>query len=459
MPIEAMVSLKTVQTILPVLALILAFVTMYFHANIIMELYNEQTRVRQKLLFALITGPVFSVLPMYLVYFLGGSVKLDPAIYLIFRNVNPIFALLYCFLCVRILNLSSFRSFRLMNLAFLILIAQKNFSMFIGAAFFGQIDSTQYDFYQDFVLQCLVLAFVVILYFIIICVIRHSRSVLKISDSFFTSYKKELAVYIIRSLFVYIICILLPLSMEEKSLAYCLIVLLTSLTIAICILMDFKRALEIEFDNMAAHISACGEAIEDFRGIKHDFYNILQTYEGYLKIGDLAALQKYHAQLVGMTSTAGNTLELSERVEENPAFFSLLMNKSAYAEKLNVRIHLTLPKQIPNLYIEMIDLCRALSCLLDNAIEAAAESAVREVQFTVTEKAGASVLIIISNNTKEAVETADILKSGISSKEGHTGIGLATVRKTLSKYGNCSFHLNYYDNEFNVYIALKPSHA
>lgn len=452
-----LISLKAVQALLPVLAFVLAFVTMFCNANIILELYREQVSLGRKLLFALITGPVFSVLPIYLVYFLGGSVNLSPAVYLIFRNVNPVFALLYCLLSVKILKLLSIRSFRLMNIAFLILIAKKNLSMFIGSAFFGQSDSTQYDLYKDFVLQCLVLALVIALYFVIIFIIRRGRSVLKITDNFFTNNKREIVIYVIRSLSIYALCVLLPLSMQEKSLAYLLIVLITGLTIVICILTDLRRALEIEFDNMAAHISACGEAIEGFRGIKHDFFNILQTYEGYLAMGNLDDLKTYHSQLVGVTYSAGNTLELSERMEENPALFSLLINKSSYAEKLGVRLNITIPHKMPNLHIEMIDLCRAFSCLLDNAIEAAAESAVREVQFTITEKAQSSVLIIISNNTKDAVDTSEILKSGVSSKAGHTGIGLTTVRKALSKYGNCGFHINHYDNEFNAYIELKPS--
>ncbi len=459
MILETLFSLETVQTLLPILAFILSFVSMYCNANIIMELYNAHTNIRQKLLFALITGPVFSLLPIYLAYFLGGNAKLAPEVYLILRNVNPAFALFYCFLSIKILKLSSIRTFRLMNVAFLIFIAQKNLSMFIGAAFFGQSDSTQYDFYKDFMLQCIILVLVIIIYFIIIRIIRHGKIILKISDSLFTNYKRETMVYTVRSSSVYILCILLPLYMQEKSLAYLFIVLLTSLMISVCILSDFKEALEIEFDNMAAHINSYKEAVESFRGIKHDFYNILQTYGGYLSIGDLEALQKYHSQLVGLTSTAGNTLELSKRAEENPAFFSLIINKFAYAEKLNVSINITIPDKLPELNIETIDLCRALACLLDNAIEAAAESETRDVQFTIAEKAKSSILIIISNNTKGAVDSSEILKSGISSKEGHSGIGLTTVRKALSKYGNCSFHVNHYENEFTVYIELMSSNA
>ncbi len=458
MLIESFISLKTIQIILPLLALLLAFVTMYCNANIIMELYSEQASLRRKVLFAFITGPILSVLPMYIVYFLGGSDKLDPAVYLIFRNVNPVVALIYCFLGIRIFRLSSIRSFRIMNIAFLILIAKKNFSMFIGSAFFSQIDSTHYDFYTDFVLQCIVLVLVITLYYIIISKIRSSRSFLKISDSLFTSHEKEMTVYIIRASSVYILSILLPLYMQEKSLAYFLIILTTSLAIAICILMDLKRALEIEIENMAVHISTFREATEGFREIKHDFYNILQTYGGYLALGKLDSLQKYHSQLVEMTAFAGNTLELSERLKENPALFSLLINKFTYAEKRGVHINITIPLKIPDLEIEIIDLCRALACLLDNAIEAAAESTTRQVQLTLTEKVHSSVLIIISNNTKGAVDTVEILKTGLSSKEGHTGIGLTSVRKTLSKYGNCSFHINCYDNEFNAYIELKSSH-
>ncbi len=457
MNIKTLISFDTVQVMLPILAFFLSFATMYFNANIITELYNEQTAVRRKLLFALITGPGFSVFPIYLAYLLGGSVKLNPAVYLIFRNVNPVFALLYCVLSLKILKLTLIRSFRLMNISFLTLIVQKNLSMFVGAAFFGQPDSISYDIYKDFSLQFVSLILLVIVHYMIIIFIRRGKYILKITDSLFANYAKETAVYVLRSSSVYLVCILLPLYMPEKALAYFLIVVLTTLAIIICILSDIKKSLEVELDNISAHISSSGEAIENFRAVKHDFYNILQTYGGYLTLGNLESLKKYHSQLVGMTSAAGSALELSQRVEENPVLFSLLINKSAYAEKLNVHLNITLPPKLPNLHIEMIDLCRALACLLDNAIESAAESLIHKVQFTLTEKAKSSALIIISNYTKEAVDTTEILKKGTSSKYGHTGIGLGTVRKTLGKYGNCGFHVNYYDNEFVSYIELKPA--
>ncbi len=447
-------NLKLIQATLPIVAILASFTSMYCNANIILLLYNERVSIWRKALFVFISGPVLSVLPMYIAYIVGSSGEMSPIIYLLLRNVNPIFALFYAYFGMKILKLSPIRSLRLMNISFLIHMIEINISLFIGSAIFEQTDSLHYDIYKDFQGQVFILAFLLLCYFMIYMLIKKWQAIIKILDSLFADAKKGIALYFLRSLIAYVLAVSLPMVMEEKSLAYLLISLIIFLILAICILIDYRKALDIELENVTAHINVYKEGVESFHGIKHDFYNILQTYGGYLDIGDLEGLRRYHSTLKQITIAAGDVLDLSNQMEKNPALISLVYNKLMMAKEFGVHIDVSIQNDLSNLPIDPMDLCRALGCLFDNAIEAASESEQKHMQFTIKKKFPSSMLIILSNSTKDPVDTTEIMKNGFSSKEGHSGIGLTTVRKTLGKYGNCSFHMNYYNQEISAYIEL-----
>ena len=78
--------------------------------------------------------------------------------------------------------------------------------------------------------------------------------------------------------------------------------------------------------------------------------------------------ERYHASLVSATTHAGSAMELAQKMQENPAVITLLINKLEYAEKKNVRLILSLQCTLENLYIDNMDISRILACLLDNAM-------------------------------------------------------------------------------------------
>ncbi len=454
--INELKNLELIQITLPAIAVLLSFISIYCNANIILSLYNEHAGTLQKVIFSFICGPIASVLPIYTAYFLGGSMKMSPFMYLVFRNINPIFALLYAYLGIKILGLSSVRSFRIMSISFLVQMAETNLILFIGSTIFTQLDSLHYDIDKDFKQQFVVLILILTIYFISIKLIKRWKSIIKISDSLFTNIKKEIVIYFLRSSIVFALAVSIPLFMQEKSLAYFLIASIICLILIVRILEDYRKALTIEMENMAAHINIYKETVEDFRGIKHDFYNILQTYGGYLEIGNLEGLRHYHSTLKQITTEAGDALNLSAYMDKNPSLISLIYNKVATAKQFGVHIDVTISTDLSNLnlFIDPMDLCRVLACLFDNAIEASCESEQKHIQFTIKSKLPSSVLIILSNSTSVSVDTAEVIKNGFTSKQNHSGIGLTTVQNILRKYGNCSFHMNYYNKEITIYIEL-----
>lgn len=102
-------------------------------------------------------------------------------------------------------------------------------------------------------------------------------------------------------------------------------------------------------------------------------------------------------------------------------------------------------------------MCRMFACLMDNAIEGAADSTEKKIHVSAEGKANGAKLLIITNSTNAFVDIDDISRHGMSSKEGHSGIGLTTVRKIIGKYGNCTFQMKCYNNEVSAYLEIRQS--
>ncbi|MDR1913348.1 MAG: GHKL domain-containing protein [Clostridiales bacterium] len=202
-------------------------------------------------------------------------------------------------------------------------------------------------------------------------------------------------------------------------------------------------------------IDAMKTSIEDFNGLKHDFYNILGTYSGYLEVGSLDRLKKYHESVTQSVLKFGSSLDLSKKMDLNPALITLLMNKVDYAQRLNVQMRFQLLGDITNLWIEEIDICRLLSCLIDNALEAAAGSVGRSVEFRLCNTADRSKIISITNSTQGAVDLEMMKLIGYSGKKGHMGVGINNSQKIVNSYDNCHLSFSYYDNEFTACLDIK----
>ncbi|MDE6404057.1 MAG: GHKL domain-containing protein [Lachnospiraceae bacterium] len=111
---------------------------------------------------------------------------------------------------------------------------------------------------------------------------------------------------------------------------------------------------------------------------------------------------------------------------------TVIANIERKHEKAGVRIE----KEIlisDDTVMDMVDLCILLGNLLDNAMEAAAESAEKRVGVSVREELGC-LLIRVSNTFSE--ENSDV-KSFISPKEetGKHGFGMRHIRETVRRYG------------------------
>ncbi len=445
---------RPMQLTLAVVVFVVEFFSMYLLAGVISLLFEINATQKQKALFAFFAGTLLQNVWVYGMYMLGGMVSFGRLQYQLIACPNPIAALLGCYSAVKIFKLPPERSTKMMSYVYLFWFISRKFNGMLGELFFVQT-TDQYNYLIDMVQQ--ILMFII---FFTAChgighIIKRKKFNLRFVDSRFFDRRRELVFYFLRSVFVYLVSVALSMLMPAPfaSSAFCFLML--TLIFTIMILTDMNAYNKQIIENNNIHISTLFNGMEEFRGIKHDFYNILQTYSGYLEIGDLEHLKEYHAALVDTTTHAGVAMELGQKIHQNPALVSLLISKAECAQEANVRFQFSLQCGLENTYIDNLDLCRILSCLLDNAIEAAASSAAKMIYFSAEVKNNISKIFIITNSTGKPVDVEGIFVHGATSKRGHSGIGLSTVRKVIGKYGNCAFHMEYHDYEVSTYLELR----
>lgn len=442
------------QFILGLISFAATFIMMYLIAKLISEFFTEKPERRRLLIFAFITGTLMQSVWVYAVYFFGGMMSFAPFAYLLITTPNPVFAIVYYFLGTKVLGLPKIRSMKVMSCFYMYYIITRGVYRFVGSIFFVQTEK-RYNYLLDAASQIVCILLAITLFFIIRFLIKKHSLKLKIAESAFVNLKKEFVaflLYVVGAFTIYVSALYL---FSEVTIASLFVTIHIIALLLINVLGSYKRSMEDKDEIKDAHISALKDSIDEFKGIRHDFNNILQTYGGYLAVGDLEKLKTYHSSVVQLTQDSFSSMEVSRKVEENPALISLLLSKKEYALKNKVNMNMSLMCNLRDINIDSLDFSRVVACLLDNAIEAAAESAQKNVEFSINNKTPNSKLIIISNSTNNNVDIQTIFHFGVTNKEGHSGIGLSTVYNTLMKYRNCTFHVACFDNVFTAYIEIR----
>lgn len=445
---------KSTKLILALVTCSVEFLLMFMVAGLILAVFKVEATKKQKALFAFLCGTVLQSGWTYGIYFLHGAISFTATQFILITTPNPIAALLYCWLAIKIFRLSPVRSIKIMSYVYLFWSLNKNVINLLGAFLFRQTHG-HWNYLLDIIQQSTAFVFCFGIYSLVIYLMKRKIINVSFADNRFFHQKKEVLFYFLKVSFIYAVSVSFPIFMSNTKESTFIAFLVNVLFFTTAVGIDIRRYYRQGIENNSIHISTLFNGLEAFRGIKHDFYNILQTYSGYIEIGEMEMLKKYHNSLVEATTYAGASMELSQRLHENPAFISLLINKLGYAAHLNVQLHYSLQCDLSEFYIDNMDMCRMFACLLDNAIESAVNSAEKRIYLSIERKTNNSKLLIITNSTEAVVDVDEILHHGITSKEGHSGIGLTTVRNIIGQYGNCTFQIKYFNYEVSAYVELQ----
>lgn len=195
----------------------------------------------------------------------------------------------------------------------------------------------------------------------------------------------------------------------------------------------------------------------DIRSFRHDYTNILISLRQGIDNDDMASVRKtFNSVLAGsedfLQSDQFGIAELS--LIDSEAIKSVLVAKLHQADSQGISVNVEVIKEIGEPNFPMLDFIRVLTILLDNAIEAAAESENKWLSLSYFYDKGKTVLIIENSMSDQPDSLDQLYRRGISSKGETRGWGLAIVRELLATYPHASLKTSTRGGSFRQIIEI-----
>lgn len=240
-----------------------------------------------------------------------------------------------------------------------------------------------------------------------------------------------------------------------------ILILIIYFSISICSIINISKLASTKQDLESANLTINSLSIlhDNVRSFKHDFDNIVNSIGGYVVNEDMEGLKKYYNQLLEECNKTNNLYALSPKVINHPAIYHMLATKYYEADKENVTINLNVFLDLNEIETRMkiYDFTRILGILLDNAIEAAKVCKKKVINVTFRKEISNDMIVVIIQNTytNKDVDTEDIYKKGVSSKENHSGLGLWKIRQILMRNNNLNLFTSkddeYFTQQFEIF--------
>ena len=200
------------------------------------------------------------------------------------------------------------------------------------------------------------------------------------------------------------------------------------------------------------------ELYNEIRGFRHDYAGMLVSMQMAIDSGDLQEINRVYNEVL----VKANQKLRSEKYTyfdlnniEDSALRSLIAQSIVYARKNDVEFTLEVKDIITRLSIDLLDLVRIMSILLNNAVEGAADSYLKQMEVAVI-KMDFETVIVIQNSCKITMTPSeDLFALGFSTKGRNRGLGLNNVKEILDKYDNIILETEMEDNTFRPIIRVK----
>ena len=196
----------------------------------------------------------------------------------------------------------------------------------------------------------------------------------------------------------------------------------------------------------------------EIRGFRHDYAGMLVSMQMAIDSKDLQEIDRIYKEVLvkanqKLRSDKYTYFDLNNI--EDSALRSLIAQSIVYARNKDVEFTLEVKDIITRLSIDLLDLVRIMSVLLNNAVEGAAESYLKKMEVAVI-KMDLETVIVIQNSCKiTMIPSEDLFELGFSTKGRNRGIGLKNVKEILDQYENIILETEMEDSTFRQIIRFK----
>ena len=230
--------------------------------------------------------------------------------------------------------------------------------------------------------------------------------------------------------------------------AFC-ITFVISMIYAIIVLIFLKKnsiinKKEKEYAELKLYTSIIEDLVNDTAKFKHDFNNIMFMIKGYLDNNNFEELKEYFSDKKLQENEPSDILKLKKI--KNAGLKGLLTYKVTTIEANKIKVYIEILNDIDEINMDIMELCRILGILIDNAYESAKNSEEKFIAITFMQQKALNITIL--NSCNDGVNIPNIYRLGYSTKGSNRGIGLHNVKDIIDKYDNILLQTNFNEDVF-----------
>lgn len=196
---------------------------------------------------------------------------------------------------------------------------------------------------------------------------------------------------------------------------------------------------KIEFEQLKEYTKNLESLYNEMRGFRHDYVNILSSMISYMDENDMEGLKthfKNNIMATGKDMEKGNFRLGNLKNIEVQEIKGLLSSKFIRAQELSIETFIDIVEPIKNINMGIVDLCRVLGIIIDNAVEAASICDKKELKLAIVNKKNSSVIVVINSCPKNTPPIHKIFEKGFSTKGEKRGLGLHNLNEIVDRYKN-----------------------
>jgi len=196
----------------------------------------------------------------------------------------------------------------------------------------------------------------------------------------------------------------------------------------------------------------------EIRGFRHDYAGMLVSMQMAIDSGNLQEIDRVYNEVLvkanhKLRSDKYTYFDLNNI--EDSALRSLVAQSIVYARNNGVEFTLEVKDTITKLPIELLDLVRIMSVLLNNAVEGSADSYKKQMEVAVIKMETETVIVIQNSCKMTLTPSGDLFSLGFSTKGRNRGVGLNNVKELLDKYNNIILETEMEGSTFRQIIRFK----
>ncbi len=199
--------------------------------------------------------------------------------------------------------------------------------------------------------------------------------------------------------------------------------------------LQLERVKDQQYEQLTHYTHEIEGMYQTLRGFRHDYQNMLISLQDSIDTGDLKQVQQAYQDVLVAANVklTNNVTNINELVNiQNNTLKSVLFWELTKAKKAGIATTIEIKEEIPaDLSLDLLDLVRLLSILLDNAIEAALETEQPTLRLAMIADQKQMTLIIQNSCVADQLSLKQIFEVGYSTKGPNRGQGLANAMKII----------------------------